>query len=434
MIFYSTNNRELQLNIKDAVIKGLASDKGLFMPEYIPALPESFINNLSSMTFTEIAFEVLKPYFSPTVPEGKLQEIIDDAFNFDIPLKHIEDNISVLELFHGPTSAFKDVGARFLARVLSWFVKDMEQEVYVLAATSGDTGGAVANGFVDVPGIKVVVLYPSGMVSDRQESQFTTLGRNISALEVKGTFDDCQRLVKTAFLDNELNEKLFLTSANSINIARLLPQVVYYFYAYAQLKDKSKDLVISVPSGNFGNLTAGIIAYKMGLPVKRFIAATNINDVVPEYLDTGKYNPRTSVQTLANAMDVGDPSNFVRVLDLFNKELKGIKNTISGYVVDDKRIRETIKEVYDKTGYVLDPHGACGYDSLKNRLRKDEYGIFLATAHPAKFPDVVEEEINREVKMPETMKQFMNKTKLKQEISKEFSDFKSYLLKKDHQI
>ncbi len=433
MKFYSTNNKELQLNIKDAVIKGLASDNGLFMPEYIPQLPESFFKELDNMTFTEIAFEVLKPYFSPVVPENKLQEIIDDAFNFDIPLKHVDGNINVLELFHGPTSAFKDVGARFLARVLSWFVKDMDQEVYVLAATSGDTGGAVANGFVDVPGIKVVVLYPSGMVSDRQERQFTTLGRNISALEVKGTFDDCQRLVKTAFLDKELNDKLFLTSANSINIARLLPQVVYYFYAYAQLEDKNKDVVISVPSGNFGNLTAGLIAYKMGLPVKRFIAATNINDVVPEFLNTGEYNPRTSVQTLANAMDVGDPSNFVRVLELFNKQLEDIKDSISGYVVDDKQIRKTIKEVFDKTGYVLDPHGACGYEALKDQLNDDEQGIFLATAHPAKFPDVVEEEIGSEVDMPDTMKQFMDKPKIKSEISSEFIDFKRYLLNNDQQ-
>ena len=428
MIFYSTNNKDLQLDIKDAVIKGLASDNGLFMPEYIPQLERSFIGKLGDLTFTDIAFEVLKPYFTPVVPEEKLKEIIDDAFNFDIPLKNVDGNINVLELFHGPTSAFKDVGARFLARVLSWFVKDMEQDVYVLAATSGDTGGAVANGFVDVPGIKVIVLYPSGKVSDRQERQFTTLGRNITALEVKGTFDDCQRLVKTAFLNKELNKKLFLTSANSINIARLLPQVVYYFYAYAQLKDKSKDVVISVPSGNFGNLTAGLIAFKMGLPVKRFIAATNINDVVPEYLNTGEYNPRTSVQTLANAMDVGDPSNFVRVLELFNKQLDEIKNSIKGFVVDDDTIRKTVKEVHDKTGYVLDPHGACGYEALKNDLKNYEQGIFLATAHPAKFPDVIEEQIDKEIEMPETMQQFMNRDKIKTEISSFFNDFKHFLL------
>ena len=428
MIFYSTNNKDLQLDIKDAVIKGLASDNGLFMPEYIPQLDKSFIDKLGSLKFTEIALEVLKPYFTPVVPEDKLKEIIDDAFNFDIPLKNVDGNINVLELFHGPTSAFKDVGARFLARVLSWFVKDMKQDVYVLAATSGDTGGAVANGFVDVPGIKVIVLYPGGMVSDRQERQFTTLGRNITALEVKGTFDDCQRLVKTAFLDKELNEQLFLTSANSINIARLLPQVVYYFYAYAQLKDKSKDVVISVPSGNFGNLTAGLIAFKMGLPVKRFIAATNINDVVPEFLNTGEYNPRRSVQTLANAMDVGDPSNFVRVLELFNKQLDDIKNSIKGFVVDDEQIRKTVKEVHDNTGYVLDPHGACGYEALKNELTGNEQGIFLATAHPAKFPDVIEEQIGKEIDMPESMKIFMDRDKIKTEISSSFEDFKGLLL------
>ena len=429
MDFYSTNNKDLRLNIKDAVIKGLANDKGLFMPEYIPVLGENIINDLADMSLHEIAYEVLQPYFTPVVPEEKLKSIIGEAFNFDIPLRKIDDRISVLELFHGPTSAFKDVGARFLARVLSWFVKDMDQDVYVLAATSGDTGGAVANGFVDVPGIRVVVLYPGGMVSDRQERQFTTLGRNITALEVNGTFDDCQRLVKTAFLDEGLNSKMFLTSANSINIARLLPQAVYYFYAYARLKDKSGDVVCAVPSGNFGNLTAGLIAYKMGLPVKRFIAATNINDVVPEYLNTGKYNPRTSVQTLANAMDVGDPSNFVRVQDIFGGDIDEIKKVISGYVVSDDVIRKTIRDVYKRSGYVLDPHGACGYEALNREMNDDEYGIFLATAHPAKFPDVVEEQIENEVEMPESMQQFMNKEKMMNKITSSFDGFKDFLLK-----
>ncbi len=428
MKYYSTNNKDLQLDIKEAVIKGLASDNGLFMPEYIPVLAESFINNLDKLSLQEIAYEVLKPFFTPVIPDEKLKSIIKDAFNFEIPLRNIDDNISVLELFHGSTSAFKDVGARFLARVLSWFVKDMQQDVYVLAATSGDTGGAVANGFVDLPGIKVIVLYPAGMVSDRQERQFTTLGRNITALEVDGTFDDCQRLVKTAFLDEELNKKLFLTSANSINIARLLPQMVYYFHAFAQIGVNNKDVVFSVPSGNFGNITAGLIAYKMGLPIKRFIAATNINDVFPEYLNSGKYKPGTSVHTIANAMDVGDPSNFVRVLELFNKDLNSIKKVISGYVVDDMQIRKTIRDVYEKTGYVLDPHGACGYEALCKRIKADEYGVFLATAHPAKFPDVVEEQIDNEVVMPETMQQFMNKEKMKNEISSSFYEFRTFLL------
>ncbi len=428
MKYYSTNSKELQLDIKEAVIKGLASDKGLFMPEYIPTLPESFINNLNELSLQDIAWEVLKLYFTPVIPDEKLRSIIDEAFNFEIPLIKIEGNISVLELFHGPTSAFKDVGARFLARVLSWFVKDIKQDIYVLAATSGDTGGAVANGFIDVPGIEVIVLYPKGMVSDRQERQFTTLGRNITALEVDGTFDDCQRLVKTAFLDEELNEKLFLTSANSINIARLLPQVVYYFYAFGQIRDKTKDIVFSVPSGNFGNLTAGLIALKMGLPIKRFIAATNINDVVPEYLSSGNYNPKTSVQTIANAMDVGEPSNFVRILDLFNNDLDSIKRSVVGYVVDDKKIKTTIKEVSEGSSYILDPHGACGYAALAEQIQNNEYGVFLATAHPAKFPEVVEEQIENEVVMPETMQQFMNKKKMKNEMSSSFKNFKKFLL------
>jgi threonine synthase len=321
------------------------------------------------------------------------------------------------------------VGARFLARVLAWFVKDLDREVYVLAATSGDTGGAVANGFYGVDGVKVVVLYPSGMVSDRQEKQFTTLGGNITALEVKGTFDDCQKLVKSAFLDDELNDKLFLTSANSINIARLLPQMVYYFYAYARLKNEKRNIVISVPSGNFGNLTAGVLAYRMGLPVKRFVAATNINDVVPGYLQTGRYIPPTSVQTLANAMDVGDPSNFVRLTDVFENDHDKMNELISGFVVDDDTIRSTIKEVNDRTGYVLDPHGACAYTALRSELDNDEYGVFLATAHPAKFPDVVEEQTGETVPVPAEMQMFMQREKQSDELAPSLSDLKKYLLK-----
>jgi threonine synthase len=429
MEFYSTNNKDLKLNIKDAVIKGLSPDRGLFMPEKVPVLPETFFEKIEDMTIPEIGFEILKPYFTPAVPEEKLKEIVTEAFNFDIPVKKVEQNISVLELFHGPTSAFKDVGARFLARVLAWFVKDLDREVYVLAATSGDTGGAVANGFYGVDGVKVVVLYPSGMVSDRQEKQFTTLGGNITALEVKGTFDDCQKLVKSAFLDEELNDKLFLTSANSINIARLLPQMVYYFYAYARLKSEKRNIVISVPSGNFGNLTAGVLAYRMGLPVKRFVAATNINDVVPGYLQTGRYIPRTSVQTLANAMDVGDPSNFVRLTDVFENDHDKMNELISGFVVDDDTIRSTIKEVNDRTGYVLDPHGACAYTALRSELDNDEYGVFLATAHPAKFPDVVEEQTGETVPVPAEMQMFMQREKQSDELAPSLSDLKKYLLK-----
>ncbi|NPA36338.1 MAG: threonine synthase [Chlorobi bacterium] len=429
MKFYSTNNKEVRLSVKEAVIKGLASDNGLFMPEVIPVLPESFFKNIEQRELPEIAFEVLKPFFTPDIPENKFLEIVQGAFTFDIPLKNIENSISVLELFHGPTSAFKDVGARFLARVLSWFVKDLDREVYVLAATSGDTGGAVANGFYNVEGVKVVVLYPSGMVSERQEKQFTTLGNNISALEIKGTFDDCQKLVKGAFLDEELNSKLFLTSANSINIARLLPQMVYYFYAYAWLKNKNSDLVVSVPSGNFGNLTAGVIAYKMGLPVNRFVAATNINDVVPQYLETGKYTPRTSVQTLANAMDVGDPSNFVRLLDVFGGDREQMNRLISGYVVDDKTIKKTIKDVYDNTGYVLDPHGACAYTALKALKKNPAEGVFLATAHPAKFPKVVEEQTGKTIPVPEEMKKFMSRNKQSFVMNPSSTELKKFLMK-----
>jgi threonine synthase len=429
MKFYSTKNRNYQVDIKEAVIKGLASDNGLFMPEFFPTLPDEFINSLPNLSLPDIALEVLKPFFCPAIPEQELERIVKEAFNFSIPLVKVKEGMHVLELFHGPTLAFKDVGARFLARIMAWFVKDLDQDVYVLAATSGDTGSAVANGFLNVEGVKVVVLYPKGMVSERQEKQFATLGQNITAIEIEGTFDDCQKLVKTAFLDKELGEKRFLTSANSINLARLLPQAVYYFYAFAQLqKQTNEKAVFSVPSGNFGNLAAGLIARKMGLPIDRFIAATNVNDIVPEYLSSGLYAPRPSVATLANAMDVGDPSNFVRIQDLFDESLEALKEVVGSAVIQDTQIRQTIQQVYQETGYILDPHGACACLALKEQMEDREQGVFLATAHPAKFPEVVETQIKKQVTIPDSMQRFLARKTQKIEMANSFRLFKEYLL------
>jgi len=430
MQFYSTINASHKSDLKSAVINGMAPNKGLYMPEEISVLPESFWQELPDMDLGEIGFHVLKPYFCPTIPEEEFKTLTKDAFNFPIPLKKVSENISALELFHGPTLAFKDIGARFLARVMAQFTHDLDQNINVLVATSGDTGSAVANGFIGVEGVDVYVLYPKGLVSDVQEKQFTTLGQNVTAIEIDGTFDDCQRLVKTAFMDDELQKKLVLTSANSINLARFLPQMVYYFYAYAQaIKQGKKDIVVSVPSGNFGNLTAGLIAYKMGLPVKHFIAATNINDIVPKYLDSGIYSPAKSISTPANAMDVGDPSNFVRVQELFNKSWDSIKKTITGFVCKNEEIFEMIEKVFKEEGYILDPHGAIGYKSLNELLKNDEFGIFLATAHPAKFPETVEEIIKQKVEQPDRLKAFLAGKKNVEELSEEFETFKKYLLK-----
>jgi len=434
MQFYSTNKSAANVSLKQAVLKGLADDKGLYMPERIDSMPSDFFKNISELTFSETAFAVAKKFFGEDIPDDKLKNIIDQTLSFDCPLREVRADIYSLELFHGPTLAFKDVGARFMARLLEYFLGDNDKEVNVLVATSGDTGSAVANGFLGVPGIHVYVLYPKGKVSKIQEKQFTTLGKNITSLEVDGNFDDCQRLVKSAFMDEQLQSSLILTSANSINVARFLPQTFYFFDAYRQLKTAGLDkkLVISVPSGNFGNLTAGLFAKRMGLPVKRFIAANNENDVVYEYLQTGKYNPRASVQTIANAMDVGDPSNFVRILDLYDHSWKSICADLSGVRYSDDEIRATIKEVYAKDKYILDPHGATGCKSLIDGLKPGETGVFLETAHPAKFMSTVEPLVGKgNIPVPDRLSKFMEGTKVSIPLSKEFKDFKKFLMNKN---
>ena len=432
MKYYSTNKKVLPVGLREAVTTGLAKDNGLFMPENIEKFNPSFFNNIEKLNFQEIAIKVANKFFKGDVEESRLNQIVYDTLSFDCPVVQITDQIWSLELFHGPTLAFKDVGARFMARLLNYFLAGDAVQVNVLVATSGDTGSAVANGFLGVDGIQVYVLYPKGKVSAIQESQFTTPGKNITAVEIDGSFDDCQRLVKTAFLDRELNQKLVLTSANSINIARLLPQSFYYFNAYARLKEKGalkeNGLVFSVPSGNFGNLTAGLFAREMGLPVERFIAANNANDIVFEYLKSGRYNPRPSVETIANAMDVGNPSNFARILDLYNGSHKMIAGIIKGYRYSDSEIRDVVKTVYDKTGYLCDPHGACGYRALEEYLDQRQTGVFLETAHPAKFTGTVEEIIGKgKVPLPETLAEFMKGRKMSTRLGKEFSEFKAFL-------
>ena len=430
-VYYSTNNSAPFASLQQAVVKGLAPDKGLYMPEKIAKLPNDFFDEIGNLSLTEIAKTVARAFFGDNIPQERLDEIVADTLNFEIPLVKIEEGIYVLELFHGPTFAFKDVGARFMARMLSFFVKEQKQDnVKVLVATSGDTGSAVANGFLGVEGIEVFVLYPSGKVSDIQEAQFTTLGQNIVALEIDGTFDDCQALVKSAFMDEELNLQMNLTSANSINVARFLPQSFYYFHAYAQLakQKNANNVVISVPSGNLGNLTAGLFAKRMGLLVKRFIAANNRNDVFWEYLQSGKYVPRPSVQTIANAMDVGAPSNFDRILDLYAHSHKAITNDISGYRYTDEQIKSAIKQVFETSGYLLDPHGACAYLALKENKKADETGVFLATAHPAKFKETVESCIGESVEIPEGLKAFMKGKKQTHPLSSDFELFKKALI------
>jgi threonine synthase len=433
MKYYSTNKNTPAVSLKEAVIKGLASDKGLFMPERIERFEPDFFENIHNLSFQEIAFEVAKKFFGEDVEEASLKEIVYDTLEFDCPVVKVSENIWSLELFNGPTLAFKDVGARFMARLLNYFLAENDQQVHVLVATSGDTGSAVANGFLGVEGIHVHVLYPKGKVSKIQESQFTTLGQNITALEVDGTFDDCQRLVKTAFLDEELNRKLLLTSANSINVARFLPQAFYYFNAYARLKESSmldgKELVVSVPSGNFGNLTAGLFAREMGLPVTQFLAANNENDVVYEYLKTGRYTPRPSVETIANAMDVGAPSNFDRILDLYSHSHKNISSVIKGFRYSDEQIRETIKKVFEQTGYLCDPHGACGFMALQEFLKLNQVGVFLETAHPAKFTETVEHVVGKgNVPLPQKLAEFMRGKKKAVPMNSDFSPFKKYLM------
>jgi threonine synthase len=430
MKYYSTNKQAPTVDLQEAVVKGLAGDKGLYMPESIQLLPDAFFENMADESFPDINFAVANAFFGEDVDTETLRTIVDETLNFATPVVKVSDAIYALELFHGPTLAFKDVGARFMARLLNYFVRKQGlDKVNVLVATSGDTGSAVANGFLGVEGIQVYVLYPKGKVSAIQECQFTTLGQNITALEIDGTFDDCQALVKSAFMDKELNEKMKLTSANSINVARFLPQAIYYFHAYAQLRKQGvkNDIVFCVPSGNFGNITAGLVAQRMGLPVKRFIAANNKNDIFLQYLLTGYYNPKPSVQTLANAMDVGDPSNFARILDLYNHNHEAITQNISGFSCDDASIRETVKACYEATGYLLDPHGACGYLALLEKLQPNETGVFLETAHPAKFKDTMEAIIKKGVEIPERLQAFMKGEKQSIQLSKDFFAFKNFL-------
>lgn len=432
MKFYSTNGRAPIATLEKAVVKGLAEDKGLYMPECIKSLPREFFDNIENLSFQEIAYTVADAFFGEDVPSEDLKHIVYDTLAFDTPCVKVTDTIYSLELFHGPTLAFKDVGARFMARLLQYFLrKEGVGQVNVLVATSGDTGSAVANGFLGVDGIRVYVLYPKGKVSPIQECQFTTLGQNITAVEVDGVFDDCQALVKNAFMDADLNAHMQLTSANSINVARFLPQAFYYFYAYAQMKKKglADQLVVCVPSGNFGNICSALFGKKMGLPIKRFIAANNANDIFFKYLQTGKYEPKPSVQTIANAMDVGDPSNFARVYDLYGKSHEAICADISGATYTDEQIAETIKEVKAETGYVCDPHGACGYRALKEGLQAGEVGVFLETAHPAKFKDTVDRILGADIEIPAKLQAFMKGTKQSVPMTKDFVDFKQFLLK-----
>lgn len=432
MKYYSTNKNAPDATLEEAVVKGLAADRGLYMPAEIKKLPVSFFEGIDKLSFQEIAYRVADAFFGSDIPAETLKQIVYDTLSFDVPAVKVKDDIYSLELFHGPTLAFKDVGARFMARLLGYFIrKEGKKQVNVLVATSGDTGSAVANGFLGVEGIHVYVLYPKGKVSEIQEKQFTTLGNNITAIEVNGTFDDCQALVKSAFMDKELNEHMQLTSANSINVARFLPQAFYYFYAYAQMKKlgKADNLVICVPSGNFGNITAGLFGKYMGLPVKRFIAANNRNDIFYQYLKTGIYSPKPSVATIANAMDVGDPSNFARIYDLYGGSHEAITKEISGETYTDKQIRETVQAVYNETGYLLDPHGACGYRALAEQLQPGETGVFLETAHPAKFLQTVESIIGVEVQIPEKLQAFMKGQKESVPMEKDFASFKSYLMK-----
>ena len=453
MNYYSTNGKASIADLEKAVVKGLAEDRGLYMPEKIYKLPQAFFNDIDKMQFRDIAYNVASNFFGDDVDEDALQDIVYDTLSFDCPVVKVSDNIYALELFHGPTLAFKDVGARFMARLLQYFLRQKSSAcscgtaanptVNVLVATSGDTGSAVANGFLGVEGIHVYVLYPKGKVSPIQECQFTTLGQNITAVEVDGVFDDCQALVKSAFMDEELNKHMRLTSANSINVARFLPQAFYYFNAYARMKqlsnskiDKSSNIVMCVPSGNFGNICSALFGHEMGLPIKRFIAANNANDVFYQYLQTGRYEPKASIQTLANAMDVGDPSNFARIINLYSQNNQftpeathhRITNLISGATYSDEQIAETMRQCYSETGYVLDPHGACGYRALQEGLRDGEVGVFCETAHPAKFKEKVDNILGTDIEIPARLRAFMEGEKQSVAMSKDFTDFKSYLM------
>lgn len=427
MNYYSLHHKSPKTTFKNAVVNGIAPDRGLYFPENITPLSKEFIDNIAEYSNHEIAFEVIKQFVGDEIPANKLKEIISETISFDFPVISVDKNIGTLELFHGPTMAFKDVGAKFMAKCLEYFNQDNDKEVTVLVATSGDTGGAVANGFLGTKGVNVVILYPSGKVSDIQERQLTTLGQNITALEVDGVFDDCQEMVKTAFLDEEITRTL--TSANSINVARWLPQMFYFFYAYKQLHKEHKDLVFSVPSGNFGNICAGIVAQKLGLPVKHFVASTNVNDTVPNFMVDGKYTPKPSKATISNAMDVGNPSNFIRIQQLFDNNFEALKNTFSSYSFSDDETRKVMKEIYDTTNYVAEPHGAVGYLGLqKHGLQDNEYGVFLETAHPVKFLDVVEDVLPIKVGIPEQIQKVMEKEKVAIKVSS-YEDLKTFLMK-----
>ena len=428
MNYYSLNHIAPNTTFENAVIKGLAPDRGLYFPEIITPLKASFFENIEKLSNEAIAFEAIKQFISPEIPENVLKTIVSETLSFDFPVVNLTESISTLELFHGPTMAFKDVGARFMARCLGYFNKDNSNEVTVLVATSGDTGGAVANGFLGVKGVRVVILYPSGKVSDIQEKQLTTLGQNITALEVDGTFDDCQDMVKKAFLDDELTSTMQLTSANSINVARWLPQLFYFMFAYKQLKNRSKEIVFSVPSGNFGNVCAGMIAQKLGLPIRHFIASNNENNAVTRYLKSNSYDPKPSVQTVSNAMDVGNPSNFIRIQAIYNNNFETLKSNLSSYSFTDEETKQALDEIYKTTQYIADPHGAVGYLGCKAYLESNPQAhcVFLETAHPTKFLDVVKEVISTDIPLPPQIKAVIDKQKVATDI-KDYSEFKAFL-------
>ena len=429
MKFYSLNNKAPEVSFDKAVINGIAPDKGLYFPEEIKPLPFSFFEEIEKKSNEEIAFTAIRQFVEGTLPDKVLKDILKEVLDFEFPIVEITPSIGTLELFHGPTMAFKDVGARFMAQCLGYFSRSNKQEVTVLVATSGDTGGAVANGFLGVEGVKVVILYPSGKVSDIQERQLTTLGQNITALEVDGTFDDCQAMVKNAFLDKDLLTHMKLTSANSINVARWLPQLFYFLFAYKQAKSKGKEIIFSVPSGNFGNICAGLVAQRLGMPVNHFIAATNVNDTVPQFMSTKEYTPKPSTATISNAMDVGDPSNFIRIRHLFQDDFEALKKNLSSYSFNDEQTKEALKEIYNINGYIADPHGAVGYLGLKKyqKLHPNTYGIFLETAHPVKFLDIVEETLSEKLEIPSQIQKVMGKTKVSSKIST-YENLKEFLM------
>ncbi len=431
MNYYSLNRKAPDTNFENAVIKGLAPDRGLYFPKHIEPLPKSFFEDIDNKSYKEIAYEAITQFVSPEIPEDVLKGIVEDTLSFDFPIVKLDDHISTLELFHGPTMAFKDVGARFMARCLGYFNKNNTNEVTVLVATSGDTGGAVAHGFLGVKGVNVVILYPSGKVSDIQEKQLTTLGQNITALEVDGVFDDCQDMVKKAFLDEELTNTMQLTSANSINVARWLPQLFYFMFAYKQLHKSHKDIVFSIPSGNFGNICAGMVAQQLGLPIKHFIASNNANNVVTEYLKTELYKPKPSVATISNAMDVGNPSNFIRIREIYKDNFEALKKNLSSFSYDDAQTKAALVEIYQRYDYIADPHGAVGYLGCKDYLKDhpNVHCVFLETAHPTKFLDVVEDVIETKVALPEQIQAVMGKEKVATQIAS-YEDLKAFLLKR----